>query len=155
LEETIQNILAALPEIAIELANPDNLQTSQQQELGFLNTSQQPAGPFVFSHILPAKPTVVYDSYWRFAAERQKIFFQRLEGRHRPWTDDPILRTYKFTNAYRASDRVSQYLIRNVIYREDLPSTAVEVFFRIMLFKLFNKIQTWELLESEIGPITY
>ena len=28
---------------------------------------------------------------------------------------------HKFTNAYRASDRVSQYLIRNVIYRPDLP----------------------------------
>ncbi len=28
-----------------------------------------------------------------------------------------------------------------------------EVFFRVMLFKLFNKIETWELLEREIGPL--
>ena len=33
----------------------------------------------------------------------------------------PGLRAHKFTNAYRASDRVSQYLIRRVIYRADLP----------------------------------
>lgn len=155
LDETIQNILAALRETATEGPVEDPLQPSKQQPLGFLNPSQELAAPSVFSHMLPAKPTVVYDTYWQFAAERQKIFFQRLEGEHRPWTEDPILKTYKFTNAYRASDRVSQYLIRHVIYRDDLPSAIVEVFFRIMLFKLFNKIQTWELLEREVGPITY
>ena len=64
----------------------------------------------------------------------------------------PVLATYKFTNAYRASDRVSQYLIRHVIYRADLPNTPREVFFRILLFKLFNKIETWELLERIARP---
>ena len=72
-----------------------------------------------------------------------------------PWTDDPVLATYKFTNAYRASDRVSQYLIRNVIYRDDLPNSPGEVFFRVLLFKLFNKIDTWEVLERTVGPITF
>ena len=66
-----------------------------------------------------------------------------------------MLTTYKFTNAYRASDRASQYLIRHVIYRADLPSSPREVFFRILLFKLFNKIETWELLERTLGPITF
>ena len=63
--------------------------------------------------------------------------------------------TYKFTNAYRASDRVSQYLIRNVIYREDLPADHSETFFRILLFKLFNKVETWELLERTLGHVVY
>lgn len=112
-------------------------------------------GPIILSHLAPAKISEVYESYWRFAAERQAIFFRRLRGEARPWTRDPILATYKFTNAYRASDRVSQYLIRHVIYRTDLPSSPREVFFRILLFKLFNKIETWKLLEREIGPITF
>jgi thymidylate kinase len=112
-------------------------------------------GPTVLLHLEPAKPTQVLDTYWRFAAERQRVFFCRAEGERAPWTEDPILRTYKFTNAYRASDRVSQYLIRHVIYRDDLPTTIEEVFFRILLFKLFNKIETWELLEESIGPIEY
>ncbi|MFM9265260.1 nucleotide kinase domain-containing protein [Tychonema sp. BBK16] len=111
--------------------------------------------PTIISHILPTKPTVVFDSYWRFAAERQKIFFKKLENAQIPWTDDRILSTYKFTNAYRASDRTSQYLIRNVIYRDDLPASSNEVFFRIMIFKLFNKIETWQLLEDKIGSIIY
>ena len=111
--------------------------------------------PIILRHLAPAKVSEVYESYWRFAAERQDIFFRRARGEARPWTDNAVLTTYKFTNAYRASDRVSQYLIRHVIYRSDLPSSPREVFFRIMLFKLFNKIDTWELLERSFGPITF
>jgi alpha-glutamyl/putrescinyl thymine pyrophosphorylase clade 1 len=107
------------------------------------------------SHLLPIKPTVVFDSYWRFAAERQNVFFKKLVGGSMPWTSDPIISSFKFTNAYRASDRVSQYLIRHVIYRNDLPKTPEEVFFRIILFKIFNKIETWQLLEKSLGQIIY
>jgi len=100
-------------------------------------------------------PTEVCDGYWRFAAERQGIFFRRISGASQPWTDDPVLGTYKFTNAYRASDRVSQFLIRQVIYRPDLPSSEIETCFRILLFKMFNKIDTWRLLEAALGAIAY
>ena len=109
-------------------------------------------GPYVFSALAPAEPTLVYDTFWRFAAERQEVFFRKLAGALPPWTDDPIIARYKFTNAYRASDRVSQYLIRRVIYGCD--QSHDEIFFRTLLFKLFNKIETWELLQREAGPIT-
>lgn len=113
-----------------------------------------PKSPATFSRLSPAKPTKVFDTYWRFAAERQAIFFRRIEGQPPDlWTQDPILVQYKFTNAYRASDRVSQYLIKNVIYTGE--QTPEEVFFRIILFKIFNRIETWELLERELGNISY
>src|SRR6266851_1295327 len=115
----------------------------------------RPVAPTILSRIPRARPSAVYDTYWRFAAERQRIFFERLAGAPPPWTGDPILARYKFTNAYRASDRVSQYLIRRVIYRSDLPASDDEVFFRILLFKLFNKIETWQLLERALGGIHY
>ena len=105
----------------------------------------------VYVDLPPA--TVVYDSYWRFAAERQEILHRRMNGWGPPWTEDPILARYKFTNAYRASDRVSQYLIRNVIYEGD--QSPEEVFFRTILFKLFNKIETWELLLGKLGQVRY
>ena len=100
------------------------------------------------------QPTPVFDTYWRFAAARQAIYLKRLAGDAAPWTDDSILGRHRFTNAYRASDRVSQYLIRRVIYREDLPSSPAEVFFRTVLFKLFNRIDTWEFFEREVGAVT-
>jgi hypothetical protein len=94
----------------------------------------------------------VFDTYWRFAAERQSIFFRRLQ-KDTPVTTDPILSEFKFTNAYRASDRVSQYLIKEIAYSGS--QDAEEVFFRVILFKLFNKIETWDLLQREIGNISY
>ncbi|TRZ55160.1 MAG: hypothetical protein D4S02_18210 [Rhodocyclaceae bacterium] len=109
--------------------------------------------PIVFATPSPPKPTVAYETYWRFAAERQEIFFRRVDGFLPPWTKDPILAAHKFTNAYRASDRVSQFLIRRVIYEGD--ESPEEVFFRTILFKLFNKIETWELLVSKLGSIGY
>jgi hypothetical protein len=61
------------------------------------------------------------------------------------------LETHKFCNVYRASDRVSQYLIKHVIYSGI--NNEEDVLFRIILFKIFNKIETWQLLEREIGEI--
>jgi thymidylate kinase len=120
-----------------------------------LSTVSSPgiSAPAVFSGLSPAKPTVVYDTYWRFAAERQEIFFKRWKLEPPPWTSDRILSEFKFTNAYRASDRVSQFLIKEVIYRGD--QSEEELFFRTILFKLFNKIETWKLLEKAFGVITY
>jgi hypothetical protein len=103
----------------------------------------------------PMTPTVVFDSYWRFAAERLAMFYRRYSDPIGPWTSDPILRTYRFTNAYRVSDRVSQYLIREVQTRSDRPQTVREVFFRTMFFKIFNRIDTWEALEEKLGPLEW
>lgn len=111
--------------------------------------SQGHRSPVVFSKLSPAKPTIIYDTYWRFAAERQAIFFRRLNTTPHSWTKDPILQQYKFTNAYRAADRVSQYLVRNVAYTGD--QSPSELVFRILLFKIFNRIDTWELLMEVFG----
>ncbi|MGJ5675611.1 MAG: nucleotide kinase domain-containing protein [Nostochopsis sp.] len=93
----------------------------------------------------------ILDTYWRFASLRQEVFFKKINNVPPPWTNDPIISSYKFCNAYRSSDRVSQYLIKNVIYNEDRSKNEEEVLFRILLFKIFNKIETWEYLENRIG----
>ncbi|MEH2149439.1 nucleotide kinase domain-containing protein [Nostoc sp.] len=93
----------------------------------------------------------IFDTYWRFAAMRQEVFFNKINNLPPPWTSDSIINTYKFCNAYRASDRVSQYLIKNVIYDEKRSQKEEEVILRILLFKIFNKIETWKYLENKIG----
>jgi hypothetical protein len=120
---------------------------------GILRDDFQVVPTLLLKRFAPAAPTPVFDTYWKFAAERQEIFFRKLAGSSPPFTSDPILARFKFTNAYRASDRVSQYLIREVIYRGD--QSSQEVFFRTILFKLFNRIETWKLLERELGVVSW
>lgn len=94
----------------------------------------------------------VYDLYWYFAYERQNIFIKKKNGEKPPWTNDKILQEYKFCNSYRVNDRVSQYLLRNVIYNGQDYSKE-DMLFRILLFKLFNKESTWELLIKNLKDI--
>lgn len=149
-DETFPEIVSTLERTTGSL--PRTTESSQQR----LPLQVQPRAvsppPIVFSKLAPAVPSEVYETYWRFAARRQEVFFRRARNVPPPWTDDAILLRYKFTNAYRASDRVSQYLIRNVIYNG--PQDGDELFFRTILFKLFNKIDTWELLQRSFGTLT-
>lgn len=95
--------------------------------------------------VVPNDTTLQY--YFYFIQERMNIFWGKYNHQDH-LTDDPILQEYKFTNVYRASDRVSQYLIKNVIYR-DLDRYAPEdVLLRILVFKVFNRIETWEYLNK-------
>jgi hypothetical protein len=91
--------------------------------------------------------------YWHFAAERQRVYRRRLEGdAHETLTNDAVLAAHRFTNAYRASDRVSQYLITNVIY--DAPHDWTNTFVRVLVFKLFNRIDTWEHLVRSVDHVS-
>ncbi len=91
-----------------------------------------------------------YDLYWYFAAERQAIFERRYHGQSAPWTGDPILNEYKFCNVFRATDRISQHLIRDVIYSDD-KTDPVDKLFQIVLFRTFSKIETWEAILDTLG----
>lgn len=99
--------------------------------------------------------TIVYDSYWEFAAERLAMYYRRLSSPKGPWTYNPVLRAYRFTNVFRASDRVSQYLIGEVQYGDQRSQDPEEIYFRTLLFKIFNRIDTWEYLEERLGPIRW
>ncbi|WP_144999482.1 nucleotide kinase domain-containing protein [Kocuria marina] len=96
----------------------------------------------VVSEVLP--------SYWRFAAERQHVYHARLRGESAPWTDDPVISRFRFTNAYRAADRVSQDLIRITYAGSQEPE---DLALRVLLFRFFNKPSTWSVLEDRFGEI--
>lgn len=99
---------------------------------------------------LPQSRHPIYDLYWRFAAERHAIFQQRVAGMAPPWTQDPILQTYKFCNVFRAADRVSQYLIREIAYSDETVG-PVDRLFQIVAFRVFSKIETWQTVWKFLG----
>jgi len=92
----------------------------------------------------------VYGLYWKFAYERQKAFEARLAGDPAPWSDDPILQKYKFCNVFRAADRVSQYMIKEVCYNEE-PNHPDDRIFQIVAFRFFSNIETWEGIQEFLG----
>lgn len=95
----------------------------------------------------------IYDLYWYFAYERNNIFIKKKEGYLPHWTDDKILQEYKFCNSYRVNDRISQYLLKEVIYNGKKYSKS-DMIFRIVLFKIFNLESTWEILVNEFKDVT-
>jgi hypothetical protein len=99
---------------------------------------------------MPEPRPEIFDLYWIFAAKRQEIFERRIAGQAEPWTDDPILKEFKFCNVFRAADRVSQYLIREVAYGPAKDSVADRLF-RIIAFRTFSKPETWRALISRLG----
>lgn len=52
--------------------------------------------------------------FWGYVGERLAIRQRRLSGAPGPWTADPILREFKFTNVLRAWDRTSEWIFTNI-----------------------------------------
>jgi hypothetical protein len=101
-----------------------------------------------------SKPTPrpeVFKTYWWFAAERQRIFDRRLVQPDGPWTTDEVLAEFRFCNTFRASDRVTQDLVR-VAYSDE-SFTVDDIFIRVMLHRLFSRPATFELLEAASGGL--
>ena len=89
------------------------------------------------------------DSYWNFIAERMNIWYKRvILGEPAPWTDDPILKEYKFTNVIRDLDKLSIWERRHILAKLDEPVDDFElrkksVLLNIMIFRLWVKIDTY------------
>ena len=83
------------------------------------------------------------DRYLAYIEERDAIYQRKSRGDPWPWTEDDILRSYRFTEIYRERDRTSlhyQKLVRDR-YGDDpivLPATV--------LYRWFNRIETCEAL---------
>ena len=79
--------------------------------------------------------------YW--VDERTKIQERKDRGDPWPWTDDPILREYKFTNAYRERDKTTVWFRENI---RDPLQYEPEVYMATVIFRWFNLIETGETL---------
>ena len=83
--------------------------------------------------------------FWYWMSERELIYQRRKAGLAAPWTEDKILRTYKFTNVFRMNDRVSKVLHEKVLPGIKDPA---DIFFAVFLFRIFNWPDTYFALEK-------
>lgn len=105
-----------------------------------------------WDYLLPDERLTVHEGFLHeffiTLYERQRIWKRRfIEKRPRPWTDDPILSDYKFTNVYRELDRNSQWMIRNILLDDGL--TLKDLIWKMMVFRFFNNPETFEFDPSE------
>lgn len=91
--------------------------------------------------------------FWEFVVERHRITVRRKKGMPKPWTDDPILRDFKFTNIFREEDR------HTVVLREAFRGNKKlarlepgEFVFNVILWRWFNWIPTWDVFKRLSPP---
>jgi len=81
------------------------------------------------------------ERFFRYARERHQIHLRRAAGMPRPWTKDPILKTYRFTQVFRELDRTTRWFADHV--REPLRDKP-EVLLATVLFRLLNRTEVGE-----------
>ena len=92
-----------------------------------------------------------FTCFWEYASKRQQIYWQQLNNEISPPINDNVLAIYRFTNVYRASDRVSQYLINQVQCCQIW--NWQDTFTRTLIFKFFNRLDTWQHLIDQLGEL--
>ena len=83
-----------------------------------------------------------FQKFFETMYERMCVWKRRfIDKQSAPWTDDPILRDYKFTNVYRELDRSSQWQINNIMLDKGL--TLKNLVWKLMFYRLFNSPETF------------
>jgi hypothetical protein len=83
--------------------------------------------------------------FWYFVNERHRIYVKKASGQSKPWTEDRILQSYKFTNVFRQLDTGTVWLTDNIIkphYNDD----AALMIFNVSVYRLFNWTGTGEII---------
>lgn len=87
--------------------------------------------------------------YLDFVQERHRIWWKRQRGLEGPWTDDPVLRTRKFTNVFRVLDYGSQFLCKELLWDE--PHDPGTVWMRAFLYRYINRPEPFLAFKEEFG----
>lgn len=89
------------------------------------------------------------EEFYTYLRERENIRIRKEELLlPRPWTDDPILNTFKFTNVKRVNDRTTRHFAQ--IYRSHSTSPEREALYNSALYRYFGT-RAWA---DEVGWMT-
>lgn len=93
-------------------------------------------------------PAFMVKEFFDFCVERHSIYVRRFVHQDPwPWTADPILKQYKFTNIFRELDTGTIYCRKFI--REPY-AEHTELFFNIGLYRLHNRVETQRFLGNFI-----
>lgn len=82
------------------------------------------------------------DDFYRFMYDRHAIYVRRhLQKLSPPWTNNPILRDYKFTNVYRELDRGTIWYKDHIVPKT---RSLKELIWMTVAYRLVNRVETFE-----------
>lgn len=76
----------------------------------------------------------------KFVKERESIRLKKEAGEPPPWTDDPILQTYRFCNINRENDKVTRWVAKN--WREKYKYGDLDTWFAMAVARHVNLPET-------------
>ena len=80
-----------------------------------------------------------------YLTERHEIYKKKeLQKLPAPWTEDEVLKNYRFTNIRRELDRESKWLVKKVSTNNEL--SLEDKFYNTLLFRAYNNSTTMEIL---------
>lgn len=86
---------------------------------------------------------------YRFITRRYAIHLRKdVKQKDPPWTKDPVLRDFRFTNIRREHDRETKWVIEHITSNPVL--SYADKLINIVLFRLYNKHETAELIGMPI-----
>lgn len=90
--------------------------------------------------------------YFKIAREREQIRRRRLIGEKPPWTEDAILKKYRFTNVHREHDATTAWFRENIrtplAAEATTPEGKLKLVEATVAFRWFNLIATGEVLKD-------
>jgi len=86
------------------------------------------------------------EPFFAFARARHQIYLRRKQGHPPPWTNDPILQRYRFTNVFRELDATTIWFRQHL---RDPLKNLVEVLPATVVFRWFNRISTGEIIMQQ------
>src|SRR3990167_10626784 len=85
---------------------------------------------------------------WNYVTERHQIYLRRARGDPPPWTDDPILRQFRFCNVYRALDKGTLWYTAKVVPTAEGPR---DLLWKTTVYRLVNNWQIFKAVGGVAG----
>lgn len=94
--------------------------------------------------VMSAEPTLNWENVYnfkKFVIDRYRIHKKKdVRGLSAPWTKNPVLQEFKFTNVRREHDRQTRYLIENIVMNDEL--TLEDKIVNCFMFRCWNNWDT-------------
>ncbi len=98
----------------------------------------------------PQIDTDMFKDFVKMVKDRYRIHKRKdVKKLPKPWTTNPIMRQYKFTNVRREHDRETRWLLDNIVNNPEV--SYEDKLLNCVLFRIFNKHQTSEVIKQPIN----